>query len=214
MSSPLIICRASVVCTSSFVSVAASALSPRMIAFRSGDMGCSPPLAGCAFPLGACAGAAFPASCAAGGSTVAPSAAPAIRAIWRSASDSAVSFAFAPPFVAAMAALYFSANARYRRHWGSWPLSRQKHQYAFIISSEFGFMMAQLSPFCSAMVKNAAVTISRSGRPNEMFEMPSIVRPPCWQTARTVCNVASGALSSELTAIASGSMTMSLREMP
>ena len=76
-------------------------------------------------------------------------------------------------------------------------------------------MIAALSPFCIAIVKKVAVTISRSGRPKEMFDTPRIVFPffTCF-TYLTVSNVASAALSSDETAIASGSMIIFFRAIP
>ncbi len=52
-----------------------------------------------------------------------------------------------------------------------------KQVQAFIISAAFGFMMAALKPFCIAIVKKIEVMCSRSGRPNETFDTPRIVRP-------------------------------------
>ena len=51
----------------------------------------------------------------------------------------------------------------------------QNELYAFIISVEFGFMIAQDNPFVKAIVKNDEVKISLCGNPKEMFEIPRIV---------------------------------------
>ena len=75
--------------------------------------------------------------------------------------------------------------------------------------------MAAFNPFCIAIVKKAAVIISLHGSPKETFETPRIVFP-CFTsfTYFTVCNVASAALSSELTAMARGSIMMSFSAIP
>ena len=52
------------------------------------------------------------------------------------------------------------------------PFSAQYEKYDFIISDEYGFIIAADKPFPNASVKNALFNISRSGNPKETFETP------------------------------------------
>ena len=68
-----------------------------------------------------------------------------------------------------------SANAIYSEQFSSFACRTLYALYVFIISAEFGLIIAASSPFSSANEKNAPLTISLCGSPNETFEMPSDV---------------------------------------
>ena len=83
------------------------------------------------------------------------------------------------------------------------------------MASEFGLMMAAFSPSCIAMVKKAALMISRWGRPKEILDTPRMVFPPSSsRTLRRVSKVVSAPLLSELTVRHKASTRISSWAMP
>ena len=83
------------------------------------------------------------------------------------------------------------------------------------MASLLGLMIPAESPLCIAIVKNAALMISRWGSPKEMFETPRTVpQPSSSRTRRTVSKVTSAPRSSELTVRQRASIRMSFRSMP
>ena len=83
------------------------------------------------------------------------------------------------------------------------------------MASLMGLRMAASRPAASAMVRNAALTVSRWGRPKEMFETPSTVRTPSSCLQRRSASSVTRALSDPVEmVIVSASSTRFRRGMP
>ena len=76
-------------------------------------------------------------------------------------------------------------------------------------------MIAAERPFSIAVVKNAALTSSLDGRPNETLETPSeVLHPSCSVIFLTVSSVVTADILSALTVIANGSNIISFLLIP
>src|SRR5207253_2625167 len=105
--------------------------------------------------------------------------------------------------------------AIHRIAYSSWPSSRSPASTARLTCGSSGLVIAHVSPECIASGRNAALTVARSGRPNDTLEAPHVMLlPSSSRMRRIVSSVMTPHVGSAATVIAIGSMITSSCGMP